>query len=267
MSSVEPFEAFRLEVARGDVAGLDRLTTAVGARGSGWLDVDLEAECQRLDVLAAEFGGDSAGELMGWLGLVGFRGNAENYYDPDNSFLNRVLDRRLGIPITLSVVAIEIGRRAGIPLVGIGLPGEFVVAERDDPDRFHNPFRHRSMTPDDVEALLRRFAGPGAALTPDMRRPVGAFGIVHRMLLNLANIFAHTDQPAELEWVLRFQTELPGAAASTRRQLVATLAKLGRFWDAVEVLEALVADPAVTPTADEQEADDAMLQQLRGHFN
>ena len=61
----------------------------------------------------------------------GFRGNAEDYYDPRNSFLHHVLDRRLGIPITLSIVYVAVAARAGLEAVGVGLPGHFIVrAER-----------------------------------------------------------------------------------------------------------------------------------------
>src|SRR5207253_3837600 len=67
-------------------------------------------------------------ELAGYLfGECGFRGNQEEYYDPRNSFLNEVLERRTGIPITLSVVLIETGARLGLPLEGVGFPGHFLV--------------------------------------------------------------------------------------------------------------------------------------------
>src|SRR5260370_16921174 len=62
---------------------------------------------------------------------IGFRGNAQNYYDPRNSCLNWVLDQRTGIPITLSLVYLEIARRIGRPIAGIGLPGHFIVKYDD----------------------------------------------------------------------------------------------------------------------------------------
>jgi len=262
---VDAADEFEREVALGDGAALDRLALLIAAHGDPVLDV--EAEVARLDRLALEFGGHDATELMGWMGLRGFRGNAEAYYDPENSFLNRVLDRGLGIPISLSVVAMEIGRRCGVHLVGIGLPGEFIVAERDDPDRFHNPFRQRSMGVADVLALLRRFAGPGASLTPEVRRPVPPVAIAGRMLANLANIYSHTRQPAELEWVLRLQSAIPGVPPATRRHHVAVLGDLGRFWDAIRVLSGLMEDPTADSSDDEREADAAMLRQLRANLN
>ena len=258
-------DEFAREVALGPRAALDRLAFLIAREATPTLDVD--AERRRLDDLAADFGAGTASELMGWLAIRGFRGNASAYYEPENSFLDRVIDRRLGIPITLSVLAIELGRRCGVELVGIGLPGEFIVAERDQPDRFHNPFRHRSMTPAEVTDLVRRFAGPEATLTPDMVQPVPPVAIAARMLANLAHIYGHTDRPADLAWVLRLQSALPGSPPSVRRRLVATLADLGRFWDASEVLVDLMSDPAVRPGRDEREADEAMLRRLRGHFN
>src|SRR5438132_6820413 len=116
---------------------LDRLAFLIAAHARPELDVD--AQCERLDEMASDFGGGTAEGLIAWMQARGYRGNADDYYDPENSYLDRVVDRGLGIPITLSVLAIEVGRRAGVHLVGIGLPGEFIVAERDHPDRFHNP--------------------------------------------------------------------------------------------------------------------------------
>ena len=74
-------------------------------------------------------------------GDLGFRANREDYYDPRNSYLNEVLDRRLGIPISLSLVYVEVARRAGLPLHGVGLPGHFLVGYRDDrTEVFLDPF-------------------------------------------------------------------------------------------------------------------------------
>ena len=71
---------------------------------------------------------------------LGFRGNQDEYYDPRNSYLNEVLIRRLGIPITLALVYIETGRRLGVPLLGVGMPGHFMVRHRDVEDLFVDPF-------------------------------------------------------------------------------------------------------------------------------
>ena len=71
---------------------------------------------------------------------LGIHGNQEEYYDPRNSFLNEVLSRRLGIPISLSLLYIEVGKRLEVPLVGVGMPGHFMVRHRDVEDLFIDPF-------------------------------------------------------------------------------------------------------------------------------
>ena len=95
----------------------------------------------------------------------GFRGNTEDYYDPRNSFLNDVLDRRLGIPITLSVVYVAVAARAGLAAAGVGLPGHFVVrAERRGapPAPRPVPRRHGSSTAPPARRWSRG-CGPAAA--------------------------------------------------------------------------------------------------------
>ncbi len=71
----------------------------------------------------------------------GFIGNREDYYDVANSYLDDVLDRHLGIPITLSVLTMEVGRRVGVPVAGVGLPGHFLLRDKVDPDVFVDAFR------------------------------------------------------------------------------------------------------------------------------
>ena len=100
-------------------------------------DLDIARYLLRLDGMAADVrnragGADDPARLFTDLGDYlfreqGFRGDAENYYDPRNSFLNEVLDRRLGIPISLSAVYMEVGRRLGVRLHGVGMPGHFLV--------------------------------------------------------------------------------------------------------------------------------------------
>ncbi|HYF00497.1 MAG TPA: transglutaminase-like domain-containing protein, partial [Planctomycetota bacterium] len=95
--------------------------------------LDPEAYRLRLDALAGEGRVEGRGraavaalnDLV--FGRLGFRGNREDYYDPRNSYLNDVIDRRLGIPITLSAVYAEIGRRVGLEVEGIGFPGHFLA--------------------------------------------------------------------------------------------------------------------------------------------
>ena len=99
--------------------------------------VDAQAYANQLDAMAAEIrdrmgprvSGEEAVKTLGRYLFTeqGFRGNTKNYYEADNSYLNRVIDRRTGIPISLSTLYLLVGRRLGLPLVGIGMPGHFLV--------------------------------------------------------------------------------------------------------------------------------------------
>lgn len=121
----------------------------------------------------------------------GFRGDSEDYYDPRNSFLNDVLERRRGIPITLSVIYIDVAGRAGLLARGIGLPGHFVVrAERRGADRLLDPFDGGAVLAEaDCEALVRRVHGADIPFDPGWLRPVTTCEIVTRMLANLRGIY------------------------------------------------------------------------------
>lgn len=127
---------------------------------------------------------DSIMRLFGAGGLVG---NAADYQDPRNSYLHQVLRRGLGIPITLSVCAIEVGRRVGVPVRGIGLPGHFMV---ECNGRFADPFR--GSVPFDRDELLERWranTGRTGPLDPRLLLPQDDRSIVLRMLNNLTPLF------------------------------------------------------------------------------
>jgi regulator of sirC expression with transglutaminase-like and TPR domain len=118
---------------------------------------------------------------------LAFRGNESDYSDARNSCLDQVLARRLGIPITLSLVYMELARRLHRPLFGIGLPGHFIV-EYDDGDfrTFIDPFhRGKLLAESDCVNLARNIAGVGASLDPALLRAVDKRYILTRMLNNL----------------------------------------------------------------------------------
>lgn len=168
------------EVAVDPDATLDVLALALAAE---FRDVDAAEAMARLGILGAEvarraeqtYGTPEAqalacGEVIG--AVHGFAGDRANYDDPSNSMLDQVLARRRGLPILLSVVYVEVARRAAIPIAGVGLPGHFVVGHfgRDPP------------------VLLDPFAGGGrvkADAGRDVVRPWRADEIVMRMLNNL----------------------------------------------------------------------------------
>jgi len=121
---------------------------------------------------------------------LGFSGNREHYDDPRNSFLNEVLDRRLGIPISLAVVYLEIGRRAGLRLEGVNFPGHFLVRVRSEEDAIVDPFHAGALLSEvDCRQLLRQHLGEEAAFDRGLLATATRQHIVVRMLVNLKRLY------------------------------------------------------------------------------
>lgn len=120
--------------------------------------------------------------------LKGFKGNSANYYDPDNSYFNRVLERKVGIPITLSILYLLVARRAALPVAGIGLPGHFIVQFQAPNQRLYlDPYRGgKILSVADCQDLLST-----QGLSYDRRyfRPVTSRAIVARVIANLIHIY------------------------------------------------------------------------------
>lgn len=163
-------------------------------------DLDLR-HCERsLAALAERVRGRRAGDglLEGVQALravladeEGFRGNADDYQEPENSFLNRVLERKVGLPITLSVVYLEVARRARVPLFGISFPGHFLVAGDLAGGRklVLDPFNSGALlTEAGCEDLLKQVA-PQVKLTPALLVPASVRTIAYRMLTNLKRVY------------------------------------------------------------------------------
>lgn len=133
---------------------------------------------------------------------LGFSGNVRDYYDPRNSFLSDVLDRRVGIPISLSVLYLEVARRLGVLAQGVNFPGHFLVrVATEDAWLFLDPFSSgRALSPADLEELLRKTTTPDAVLEPSVIAAATKRQIVSRMLVNLAGIYGRNgDLPRSLD--------------------------------------------------------------------
>lgn len=146
---------------------------------------------------------------------VGFQGNAAEYTDPRNSYLNEVLDRRLGIPISLSVIFLAVAERLEIPAQGVGLPGHFIVsAPGENGPLFLDPFHAgRQISVIDCARLVELSTGYSGAFQIEWLRPVTAGEILARMLYNLRNVYIQQDkwrmaQPA-VERLQMLQPENP----------------------------------------------------------
>lgn len=211
--------------------------------------LDIGAELARLDDLAASCNPpDFDGLVRHLFADLGFRGNADHYQDADNSYLDQVLRRRLGIPISLSVLTMEVGRRLGVPLDGVGMPGHFLVRHRADPGVFLDPFGGgQRLDAAGCRAIFTTLGGTG--WNDAYLEPVGTRAILNRMLLNLQGLFLPGDLKSAA-WVLQLRLTIPGLAVADRLGLARALGSLGRFGAAAAELEA-VADglPAEEATA------------------
>ncbi|HZD05481.1 MAG TPA: transglutaminase-like domain-containing protein [Longimicrobiales bacterium] len=168
----------------------------------------------------------------------GLRGNKEAYYDPRNSFLNDVLDRGLGIPLTLGIILLEVGWRLGLPLEGVDFPHHFLVRFRGDAlnllvDAFDGG---RTRFHDEAQGLLDRVYGGTVRLREDFLRTASRRDMLVRMLRNLKGIYinARDDRRAlgAVERILLLRPDLP----SERRTRGMLLGRLGRTEEAVEEL-------------------------------
>jgi regulator of sirC expression with transglutaminase-like and TPR domain len=208
---VDPRERFAELVAGPEAAiPLDEATLAIAATAEPGLDV--AAYLAKLDELAA---GCRTPTLDGLIALLfrrdGFIGDVTSYYDPRNSLLNHVLDRRRGIPITLSILTMEVGRRLGVPTAGVGLPGHFLLRDKVDPAVFVDPYHHgRLLDARDCERLWRQQAGAQGEFSADWLDPVGKRSILARVLGNLKAIYIARRDLAALRWVMALRCSIPG---------------------------------------------------------
>jgi regulator of sirC expression with transglutaminase-like and TPR domain len=201
-------------------------------------DLDVDEQVARLDALAAGAGRSVDAIAEHLFGREDFRGDDEDYANPANSLLDEVLDRRRGIPITLSVLFIEVGRRVGVPLQGVGMPGHFLVGT-GDPDRFVDPFHQTTLDRAGCEKLFVSVHGPKARFAERYLDPVGPRAVLARMLTNLQRSFVGVGDRAGALWSQCLRVLVPGATVADRRQLAAMLAANGRFDAAALELDAL----------------------------
>jgi regulator of sirC expression with transglutaminase-like and TPR domain len=174
---------------------------------------------------------------------LGFTGNGVDYYDARNSYLDDVIERRTGIPITLAVVMLEVGRRIGVPLAGVSMPGHFLIRDKVDPTVFVDPFARGAVLDEHgCRARFHAVHGPGAEFDPAFLAPVGKLAIVRRMLANLEGIATGGGDREMLGWVLALRSGLPDAGAEEHRKLASVLASSGRYDEAADVLDRLAGE-------------------------
>jgi regulator of sirC expression with transglutaminase-like and TPR domain len=246
-----------------DSIPLDACCAAIGAH----LDPAPDAlrVPDRLDEIASAVPGATVGDLTDHLfGTIGLHGDAETYDDPANSFLHRVLERRRGLPIALSIITIEVGRRVGLDLVGVGMPGHFLVQDRGAPDRFLDPFiGGQLLGRDDCIERFHRLFGRSAAFTDDYLRPTPTLDIITRVLANLRATYTRRGSRRPLAETLRLRSLVPPRRAAEDRELAGALEAVGAFDEAAATYERAAED------ADEADRGrlEARAHRLRARLN
>ena len=170
---------------------------------------------------------------------LGFQGNQKDYYNPANSFLNQVIDRRLGIPISLSVLAITMGKEAGLRIFGVGLPGHFVNLACEGRQKvYFDLFQGgRILEYSDCQQLARGATGTNFTLTDQHLEPVNNLQIITRMLSNLRIIYERSNDTNRLVKVLRRMADLHPTEPSLMKELGISLCKSSRHSEALKWLQ------------------------------
>jgi regulator of sirC expression with transglutaminase-like and TPR domain len=198
MKACDPREQFAL-LARLPDAKIDTALAALWIAAEEYGSLDPQPTLARLDALAAAAApsldeasndGERAERLLHFLhDEQGFVGNEKSYDDPCNSFLNVVLERRTGIPITLSLVLVEVARRSGLPLRGVSFPGHFLVKLEGPQLRILDPFHGRILELSDCRARLHAAFGVDTPFRPELHlRAATPREILVRMLTNLKHL-------------------------------------------------------------------------------
>lgn len=244
VAAAEVRRRFAEEVARRDVeVDLARAALLIGAEEEP-RRTDVARCLARLDEMGEEAraravrrGGSRVEALNAYLfEELGFTGNEADYYDPRNSMLHQVLGRRKGIPITLSVVYIEVGRRAGLRVEGVGLPGHFVVrAFEDEADEglLVDPFNRRSTDADECQSRIDLIYDGRLELGEEHLRAVGARSILARMLGNLKAVYVRAGLYRRALAAVERLLLLAPSDLDERRDRGMLLAQLGRLHEAV----------------------------------
>lgn len=262
-----------LQLVRQPEADLDLAMAALLIAAEEYPQLVPETYLQRLDLLAERVKDRLSTETASLVVLQelvrvlfeeeGFRGNADAYYDPRNSLLNDVLDRRLGIPITLSLVLLEVGWRLDLPLEGINFPHHFLVGYRGEAYRvLIDPYDGgRLRFEDEAQELLDRMYGGMVRLQEAFLSPAGKRDILARMLTNLKTIYLNArDDARALAAVERILAVQPGAAEELRDRGI-LLARAGRVAEAIDDLERYL---HMAPGAPDTRRVRGLLRELEG---
>jgi regulator of sirC expression with transglutaminase-like and TPR domain len=274
--------AFAEEVAKPDESiRLEYAALLIAAEDLAHKRVDVQRYISRLEGWAAaarehiaQSPRESAPEAFNHfifeeLGMVG---NQQDYYDPRNSYLNEVIDRGRGIPITLSIIYMEIGRRVGLDIEGVGMPGHFIVRVREpdvdsEDSMLVDPFHGRTLNLDDCQARLDEAYGGQVALAPEHLRAARKREILVRLLTNLKAIYARADLYRRALAAVERILILTPQAMDEHRDRGALLAQLDQLPEAINETEAYLQLAPRAPDTDQVREQLKALQRRQAAKN
>lgn len=217
------------ELARDDDDEINLARVALIIAAEEYPNLDINRCLHKLDEMALEIADRVAEEsdphaiigILNWylFEVQGFEGNESDYFDPHNNYLNDVLERHTGIPLTLSIVYMEIAARVGFDIAGVGFPGHFLVKhETEDGDILVDPFhKGELLDEDDCRKRLEAMFGGNVEYTPRMLETTSRRSMIARLLLNLKEIYLKAnDYPRALAQVERLLLVTPDDAEEVR---------------------------------------------------
>jgi regulator of sirC expression with transglutaminase-like and TPR domain len=253
-------------------APLDVAEVALRLGQDEYPDLDVEAYLGEIKAMAHEAKGYVRGSLEARVhGLcrylfhdLGFHGNTQEYYDPANSYLHLVLERRTGIPISLSAVTMAIGSRVGLNIRGVGLPGHFVVkAVENGQEIIFDPFHGgRVLTAVDCENLVRQVTGQDFRAGEETFQAMPLGFMVLRMLNNLKGIYLKGNDYARAIRVMERMIQLQPDEPDLRRDLGTSLLHAGQAGRAIDHLADYL---AAFPKADDADVVRLLLKEARAY--
>ncbi len=227
---------------------MDRVAAAIAVG----IDRDAPPEAAPLDELDALASAvdqslvDPSEVMEHVFGSLGFAPNTANYYALSNSLLHRVLETRLGNPISLAVVAIEIGKRLGVDLSPVGMPGHFLIGHATNPsvapDRWFDPFGGgRELSASGAQQIFDAVTPPAAVFTEKMLWPTPTPFVASRIIANIKNAAIRSGDIAAFIGAHELALGVPGAGLNDHKALVRSLATSGRHDRAAELFRWLAA--------------------------
>ncbi len=200
-------------LVQGDPAAVPLDESALALSAVLQPSLDVVGWLATIDEIAAGCATPTRGGVIAHVcGELGFVGDRRRYGDWRNSCLDRVISQRRGIPITLSVLVVEVARRLGVQLVGVGMPAHFLVGDADDPDWFADPFGGDELDRDGCRLLLERLTRGQVAWSDAHLAPTPNRAIIARMLNNLRAAFIQQHDPVRLALVMRMRSVVPELA-------------------------------------------------------